>query len=56
MSGQADRQLWLEGRREEERYVLRVRDNGPGIRRRRASTCSNPFFTTKPGEHGLGSA
>ena len=29
MSGQADRQLWLEGRREEERYVLRVRDNGP---------------------------
>ncbi|MGV8241920.1 ATP-binding protein, partial [Pseudomonas aeruginosa] len=31
MSGQAGRQLWLVGRREEERYVLRVRDNGPGI-------------------------
>ncbi|HCL4034182.1 TPA: sensor histidine kinase, partial [Pseudomonas aeruginosa] len=54
MSGQADRQLWLEGRREEERYVLRVRDNGPGIPPAARVHLFEPFFTTKPGEHGLG--
>ncbi len=56
MSGQADRQLWLEGRREEERYVLRVRDNGPVSRRRRASTCSNPSSPPSPANMAWASA
>ncbi|WP_410971092.1 sensor histidine kinase, partial [Salmonella sp. SAL04269] len=56
MSGQADRQLWLEGRREEERYVLRVRDNGPGIPPAARVHLFEPFFTTKTTAKGLGLA
>ncbi|PWU29191.1 sensor histidine kinase [Pseudomonas sp. RW407] len=54
MSGQADRQLWLNGRSEGAQYHLTVRDNGPGIPPAAREHLFEPFFTTKPGEHGLG--
>ena len=54
MSAQADRQLWLQGSAEGERYRLRVLDNGPGIAPEDRTHLFEPFFTTKPGEQGLG--
>ncbi|MHA6491697.1 sensor histidine kinase [Pseudomonas borbori] len=54
MSDQADRQLWLSGRDQGERYLLSVRDNGPGIAPAARVHLFEPFFTTKPGEKGLG--
>lgn len=55
MSTQADRQLWLEGRVENDgHYRLVVRDNGPGIPPDARAHLFEPFFTTKPGELGLG--
>ncbi|NMZ62019.1 sensor histidine kinase [Pseudomonas nitroreducens] len=55
MSGQSDRQLWLEGRIEgDNHYRLVVRDNGPGIPPDARVHLFEPFFTTKPGELGLG--
>ncbi|WP_425317599.1 sensor histidine kinase [Pseudomonas nitroreducens] len=55
MSGQNDRQLWLEGRIEgDDHYRLVVRDNGPGIPPDARVHLFEPFFTTKPGELGLG--
>lgn len=54
MSVQADRQLWLQGNVDGDRYRLRVRDNGPGILPADREHLFEPFFTTKPGEQGLG--
>lgn len=55
MSGQEDRQLWLEGHSEgADHYRLVVRDNGPGIPPDTRQHLFEPFFTTKPGELGLG--
>ncbi|WP_277052238.1 sensor histidine kinase [Zestomonas thermotolerans] len=55
MATQRDRQLWLEGRLDDQgRYRLGVRDNGPGIPPALRSHLFEPFFTTKPGEQGLG--
>ncbi|MGB4072427.1 sensor histidine kinase [Pseudomonas sp.] len=54
MSEQPDRQLWLSGRDDGERYLLNVRDNGPGIAADVREHLFEPFFTTKPGEKGLG--
>ena len=54
MSFQADRQLWLQGNVDGDRYRLRVRDNGPGILPADREHLFEPFFTTKPGEQGLG--
>ncbi len=54
MSEQEDRQLWLSGQDEGERYLFSVRDNGPGIAPDARSHLFEPFFTTKPGEKGLG--
>ncbi|CAD5108950.1 sensor histidine kinase [Zestomonas carbonaria] len=54
MAAQRDRQLWLEGRADEDRYLLTVRDNGPGIPPALRTHLFEPFFTTKPGEQGLG--
>ncbi|MBW5466060.1 hypothetical protein GOY11_33925, partial [Pseudomonas aeruginosa] len=53
MSGQSDRQLWLEGRREEERYVLRVRDNGTGIPPAARVELFALLHNTTHGEHAL---
>jgi two-component system sensor histidine kinase AauS len=54
ISEQNDRQIWLSGRNEGERYLLSVRDNGPGIAADVRVHLFEPFFTTKPGEKGLG--
>ncbi|WP_172147921.1 sensor histidine kinase [Pseudomonas tumuqii] len=54
MGEQEDRQLWLSGRDEGARYLLTVRDNGPGIAPDARVHLFEPFFTTKPGEKGLG--
>jgi two-component system sensor histidine kinase AauS len=54
MSNQPLPQLWLEGAQVEERYCLRVRDNGHGIDEEARKHLFEPFFTTKPGEQGLG--
>ena len=54
MGEQEDRQLWLNGRDEGARYLLTVRDNGPGIAPDARVHLFEPFFTTKPGEKGLG--
>ncbi|MDP3813849.1 ATP-binding protein [Pseudomonas sp.] len=54
ISEQADRQLWLSGHVDAERYLLSVRDNGPGIAADVRAHLFEPFFTTKPGEKGLG--
>jgi len=54
LAGHDDGQIWLEGRDEQGRYRLEVRDNGPGIAPDARVHLFEPFFTTKPGEHGLG--
>lgn len=54
MSEQEDRQLWLSGHDDGERYLFSVRDNGPGIAPDARGHLFEPFFTTKPGEKGLG--
>ena len=54
MGEQEDRQLWLNGRDDGARYLLNVRDNGPGIAPAARVHLFEPFFTTKPGEKGLG--
>jgi signal transduction histidine kinase len=36
--------------------VIRVVDQGPGISEAHADQLFKPFFTTKPGGHGLGLA
>ncbi len=47
-------EIWLEGSVIEDRYCLRVRDNGHGIDDETRKHLFEPFFTTKPGEQGLG--
>lgn len=54
MSEQTERQLWLSGQDDGDRYRLSVRDNGPGIAADVRVHLFEPFFTTKPGEKGLG--
>ncbi|MDQ3201338.1 MAG: sensor histidine kinase [Pseudomonadota bacterium] len=46
--------LWLEGDLFNDKYRLRVRDNGHGIDAEARKHLFEPFFTTKPGEQGLG--
>ncbi len=48
--------LWLATRRmeEEDRFVIRIRDNGKGIPPEIADEIFNPFFTTKPTDQGTG--
>jgi len=53
-AGQAHAELWLTGDLHDERYRLRVRDNGPGIDPDARKHLFEPFFTTKPGDQGLG--
>ena len=46
--------LWLTTRRGEERFEIRIRDNGSGIPSDVLDKIFNPFFTTKPTEQGTG--
>ncbi|WP_166358688.1 sensor histidine kinase [Pseudomonas akapageensis] len=54
MQAQPQPELWLEGERTDDKYRLRVRDNGHGIDSEARKHLFEPFFTTKPGEQGLG--
>ena len=47
-------ELWLEGEANDHKYRLRVRDNGHGIDPLARKHLFEPFFTTTPGEQGLG--
>ena len=46
--------LWLSTRREEDRIVVRIKDNGKGIPDHVREKIFNPFFTTKPTDQGTG--
>ena len=46
--------LWLSTRRGEDRFEIRIRDNGNGIPPDVVDKIFNPFFTTKPTEQGTG--
>ncbi|HET9870094.1 MAG TPA: ATP-binding protein, partial [bacterium] len=46
--------LWIEGREEKGRTLLRVRDNGPGIEPGVIDKIFDPFFTTKDVGQGMG--
>ena len=46
--------LWLTTRRGEDRFEIRIRDNGNGIPPDVVDKIFNPFFTTKPTEQGTG--
>lgn len=54
MQAQPTPELWLEGEQVDDKYRLRVRDNGHGIDAEARKHLFEPFFTTKPGEQGLG--
>jgi two-component system sensor histidine kinase AauS len=54
MQAQPSPELWLEGDVVDDKYRLRVRDNGHGIDAETRKHLFEPFFTTKPGEQGLG--
>jgi two-component system sensor histidine kinase AauS len=54
MQAQPQPALWLEGELMDDKYRLRVRDNGHGIDSEARKHLFEPFFTTKPGEQGLG--
>lgn len=46
--------LWLTADEDDGRYRLHVRDNGHGISAEARKHLFEPFYTTKPGERGLG--
>ena len=54
MQAQPQPELWLEGELSDDKYRLRVRDNGHGVDSEARKHLFEPFFTTKPGEQGLG--
>ncbi len=53
---QSDRQVRLKAERQQERILIRVRDNGPGIPTEIREQIFEPFFTTRPQGTGLGLA
>ena len=46
--------IWIEGRVENGRSLLTVRDNGPGIESKHLSKIFDPFYTTKDVGEGMG--
>jgi two-component system C4-dicarboxylate transport sensor histidine kinase DctB len=54
MSGQADKRLCVAAQSANQRIVVRVTDNGPGIPATLRERLFEPFFTTKPVGEGLG--
>jgi two-component system sensor histidine kinase PhcS len=47
-------EIWIEGREENERSLIIVRDNGPGINAKIEDKIFDPFFTTKEVGKGMG--
>lgn len=47
-------QIWIEGRQENDRSMIVVRDNGPGIDAKTVGKIFDPFFTTKDVGKGMG--
>jgi signal transduction histidine kinase len=47
-------QIWITGRLENDRSLLVVRDNGPGIEAKSLDKIFDPFFTTKEVGKGMG--
>ena len=47
-------QIWIDGRQENDRTLIVVRDNGPGIDAKNADKIFDPFFTTKEVGKGMG--
>lgn len=52
--GQSQPRLWFSGRQQGDDYVVEVRDNGPGIAPQARDHLFELFYTTKPGDAGLG--
>lgn len=46
--------LWLTGRQRGDEYAVEVRDNGPGVPPQARDHLFELFYTTKPGDAGLG--
>jgi two-component system sensor histidine kinase PhcS len=46
--------IWIEGRAENGRSLLTIRDNGPGIEAQHLNKIFDPFFTTKDVGEGMG--
>jgi C4-dicarboxylate-specific signal transduction histidine kinase len=46
--------IWIEGRVENGRSILKIRDNGPGIDAENLDKIFDPFFTTKDVGEGMG--
>jgi signal transduction histidine kinase len=47
-------QIWIEGKRESNRSLIILRDNGPGIDPKIVNKIFDPFFTTKDVGKGMG--
>jgi signal transduction histidine kinase len=47
-------QIWIRGRVEEDRSIITIRDNGPGIDPKIMDKIFDPFFTTKEVGKGMG--
>jgi C4-dicarboxylate-specific signal transduction histidine kinase len=47
-------QIWIEGKRESDRSLIILRDNGPGIDPKIVNKIFDPFFTTKEVGKGMG--
>lgn len=54
MKGQQDARLTIHVERQENRAILAVTDNGPGVPEAQAASIFDPFFTTKPVGQGTG--
>jgi two-component system NtrC family sensor kinase len=46
--------VWISTKKQDEKVLLTVRDNGPGIPRKVLEKIFQPFFTTKPTGQGTG--
>lgn len=46
--------VWVSTKMEDEKVVIRVKDNGPGIPEKIVDKIFQPFFTTRPTGHGTG--
>lgn len=54
IEGQQSKKILLEGHALDEKVVIAVHDNGPGVSAKHLYDIFEPFFTTKKSGHGLG--